>query len=107
DRSVVRQLGILDETEGEYAYRAQPYTVVLRPDLHVQAIYNGWYFVGRPTLEELRHDLRAIMEQRSDYRYDAYNTSAVRAVRIPQQTWAGGAPDLGASGLPVCEGRIT
>jgi len=47
------------------------------------------------------------MEQRSDYRYDAYNTSAIRAVRLPQQTWAGGAPDLGASGLPVVEGRIT
>lgn len=107
DRRVVRQLGILDETEGEYAYRSQPYTFVLAPDLRIHAVYNGWYFVGRPTLDELRQDLRAIMERRSDYRYDAYTTSAVRAVRIPQQTWAGGAPDLGASGLPVCEGTVT
>ncbi len=71
-RVVIRQLNILDETEGEYAYRAQPYTFVLRPDLTIHAIYNGWYFVGRPTNEELRHDLRAIMETRSDYRYEQY-----------------------------------
>jgi hypothetical protein len=53
--------------EGEYAYRAQPYTFVLRSDLRIFKIYNGWYFVGRPTNEELRHDLRTIMESRPDY----------------------------------------
>ncbi len=83
-RTVIKQITILDETEGEYAYRAQPYTFVLRPDLRIHAIYNGWFFVGRPTLDELRHDLRAIMEQRADYRYEAYDTSEVRQVRIPQ-----------------------
>jgi hypothetical protein len=32
--------------------------------------YTGWWFVGRPTLEELRQDLRAIMQKcRSDYEY--------------------------------------
>lgn len=53
-RVVIKQLNILDETEGEYAYRSQPYTFVLCPDLRIHAIYNGWYFVGRPTTEELR-----------------------------------------------------
>ncbi len=96
----------LDETEGEYAYRAQPYTFVLRPDLRIYAIYNGWYFVGRPTNEELRRDLRAIMESRSDYRYEAYDTPEVRQIRIPQQEWADGAPPLGATGLPVVQGVI-
>jgi len=52
-RTVIKQINILDETEGEYAYRAQPYTFVLRPDLRIHAIYNGWYFVGRPTIEEM------------------------------------------------------
>src|SRR5215217_6373245 len=42
----------LDETEGKYARTAQPYTFVLRPDLMVHRIYDGWFFVGRPTLEE-------------------------------------------------------
>jgi cold shock CspA family protein/peroxiredoxin len=106
ERAVIKQLDILDETEGEYAYRAQPYTFVLRPDLRIHAIYNGWFFVGRPTLEELRHDLRAIMQLRADYRYEAYATPAVRQVRIPQQEWANGAPALGASGLPVARGVV-
>lgn len=105
-RTIIKQIHILDETEGEYAYRPQPYTFVLRPDLRIHAIYNGWFFVGRPTLEELRHDLRAIMETRSDYRYEAYNTPEVRSIRIPQQTWEHGAPTLGASGLPVAQGVV-
>jgi len=105
-RVVIRQLNILDETEGEYAYRAQPYTFVLRPDLTTHAIYNGWYFVGRPTNEELRHDLRAIMETRSDYRYEQYTTAEVQQIRIPQQEWADGTPLLGANGLPVAKGVV-
>jgi cold shock CspA family protein/peroxiredoxin len=105
-RMVIKQINILDETEGEYAYRAQPYTFVLRPDLGIHAIYNGWYFVGRPTNEELRHDLRAIMETRSDYRYEVYTTPEVRQIRIPQQEWADGSPLLGANGLPVARGVI-
>ena len=105
-REVIGQLDILDETEGEYANRAQPFTFVLRPDLGIHAVYNGWYFVGRPTLEELRHDLRAVMETRSDYRYAAYDTPAVKRIRIPQQEWAGGAPPLGASGLPIAAGEV-
>lgn len=106
DRAVIKSINILDETEGEYAYRAQPYTFILRPDLRISAIYNGWFFVGRPTLEELRHDLRAIMQSRSDYLYEAYDTPEVRQVRIPQQEWAHGVPPLGANGLPVVQGTV-
>ena len=106
-RIVIKQINILDETEGEYAYRAQPYTFVLRPDLRIHAIYNGWYFVGRPTIEELRHDLRTIMESRSDYRYEAYDTPEVGKIRIPQQEWANGSPSLGANGLPIAQGVIS
>ncbi len=105
-RAIIKQLNILDETEGEYAYRAQPYTFVLRPDLTIHKIYNGWFFVGRPTIEELRLDLRAIMETRSDYRYEAYNTPAVKQIRIPQQAWADGPTPLGARGLPVGQGVV-
>src|SRR5436305_2660967 len=105
-RTIIKQINILDKTEGEYAYRAQPYTFVLRPDLRIHAIYNGWYFVGRPTNEELRHDLRTIIESRSDYRYEAYDTPEVRQIRIPQQEWATGTPPLGTSGLPVARGVV-
>ena len=106
-RIVIKQINILDETEGEYAYRAQPYTFVLRPDLRIHAIYNGWYFVGRPTNEELRHDLRTIMESRSDYRYEVYDTPEVGKIRIPQQEWANGSPSLGANGLLIAQGVIS
>lgn len=105
-REIIKQINILDETEGEYAYRAQPYTFVLRPDMRIYKIYNGWFFVGRPTLEELRLDLRAIMETRSDYRYEVYNTPEVRQIRIPQQEWANGATPLGANGLSVAQGVV-
>ncbi len=105
-RDAIKALGILDETEGEYAYRAQPYTFVLRPDLSIFKIYNGWFFVGRPTVEELRHDLRAVMEARRDYAYEAHTAPEVTRVRIPQQTWAEGAPKLGDSGLPVARGVV-
>jgi peroxiredoxin/cold shock CspA family protein len=106
ERNVIRQIGILDTTEGEYANRAQPYTFVLRPDLTIHQIYSGWYFVGRPTLDELRGDLRAIMEELSYYRYEAWDTPAVKRIRIPQQDWIGGAPALGASGLPIAHGIV-
>lgn len=106
ERVVLTQIGILDETEGEYAKRAQPYTFVLRPDLTIHSIYNGWFFVGRPTLDELRRDLRSIMETSSAYSYTAWNTPAVKRIRIPQQEWAHGAPPLGASGLPVGRGVV-
>jgi cold shock CspA family protein/peroxiredoxin len=105
-REVIKRINILDETEGEYAYTAQPYTFVLRPDLTIHRIYDGWFFVGRPTLEELRHDLREIMQSRSNYRYEAYNTPAVKSIRIPQQEWSGGAPPLGINGAPASRGVV-
>jgi hypothetical protein len=37
-----------------------PHVIVLEPGLVVFRIYNGYWFVGRPTLEELRQDLRAV-----------------------------------------------
>jgi peroxiredoxin/cold shock CspA family protein len=105
-RTVIKQIGILDETEGEYAYRSRPFTFVLRPDLTVFRIYDGWFFVGRPTIEELRHDLRAIMESSSNYAYEAFDTAEAKSIRIPQQEWLEGAPQPGANGLPVASGVI-
>lgn len=37
-----------------------PHVVVLEPDLVIHKIYNGYWFFGRPTVEELRQDLRAV-----------------------------------------------
>ena len=40
-----------------------PHTIVLEPGLVIYKIYNGYWFFGRPTLEELRHDLRAVTKK--------------------------------------------
>ena len=106
NREVIERIGILDETEGEYAYVARPFTFVLRPDLTIHKIYDGWFFVGRPTLEELRQDLREVMSGRSDYSYEAHDTPAAKKIRIPQQEWIDGAPPLGANGLHVAWGVV-
>jgi peroxiredoxin len=37
-----------------------PHVFVLEPRLVVYKVYNGYWYVGRPTLEELRQDLRAV-----------------------------------------------
>jgi peroxiredoxin/cold shock CspA family protein len=105
-REVIERIGVLDETEGEYAYVSQPYTFVLRPDLTIYKIYDGWFFVGRPTLEELRQDLRKVMSGRSDSHYEAHNTPEAKKIRIPQQEWIDGVPPLGANGLPVAQGVV-
>jgi cold shock CspA family protein/peroxiredoxin len=105
-REVIERVGIIDETEGEYAGVSRPFTFVLSPDLTIHRIYDGWFFVGRPTLEELRHDLREIMRTRKDYHYGAYDTPGVKKIRIPQQEWAEGVPQPGANGLPVARGVV-
>jgi peroxiredoxin len=40
-----------------------PHTLVLEPGLHVYKIYEGYWFFGRPTVEELRLDLRAVLQR--------------------------------------------
>jgi len=93
DRSLTRRLGLLDTTEGEHAYRSRPYAFVLGPEGTVHTTYDGWYFVGRPTLDELRRDLRAILSHRSSYDYDAWTKDSVQSIRIPQQRWRDDQPD--------------
>src|SRR6266404_4449418 len=45
-----------------------PHTIVLEPGLVVYKIYNGYWFFGRPTIEELRRDLRAVSKNcRADW----------------------------------------
>ena len=40
-----------------------PHTLVLEPGLRIHTIYDGYWFFGRPTLEELRLDLRAVLRR--------------------------------------------
>jgi hypothetical protein len=40
-----------------------PYTLVLEPGLRIFKIYNGYWFWGRPSVDELRQDLRAVTQK--------------------------------------------
>jgi peroxiredoxin len=40
-----------------------PHTIILEPKLVVFKIYNGYWFFGRPTPEDLRQDLRAVSQK--------------------------------------------
>ena len=45
-----------------------PHVIVLEPGLVIYKIYNGYWFFGRPTNEELRQDLRAVLKKcRADW----------------------------------------
>jgi peroxiredoxin len=58
-RKVQKDLDIAEYTDPEHNPMI-PHTVVLEPGLVVFKIYNGYWFFGRPTIEELRQDLRAV-----------------------------------------------
>lgn len=105
-REVIDLLGLRDETEEEYPGCAIPTTFVLTPDLTIHKIYNGWFFVGRPTLEELRHDLRELMARRRNYTYESYNQPEIKRICIPAEYWEHGAPPLGVTGNPVARGVV-
>jgi peroxiredoxin len=40
-----------------------PHTLVLKPGLVVHSIYNGYWFWGRPSTDDLWHDLRAVTRE--------------------------------------------
>jgi peroxiredoxin len=44
-----------------------PHVIVLEPGLVVHKVYNGYWFWGRPSVEDLRQDLRAIFSTRPDW----------------------------------------
>ena len=60
-RVVQRDLDIAEYTDPIHNPMI-PHTIVLEPRLVIYKIYNGYWFFGRPTIEELRQDLRAVMK---------------------------------------------
>jgi peroxiredoxin len=67
DRSVQSQLGLRETTDT----KNDPYVprvYVVRHDLTVAAEYDGYWYLGRPTNDELRRDLRAVQREiRADW----------------------------------------
>jgi len=53
------ELGLLETTDTVYRPYV-PTTFTLFPDLRIHRVYNGYWYWGRPTAEDLRQDLRVI-----------------------------------------------
>lgn len=61
-RKVQKDLDIAEYTDPHHNPMI-PHTLVLEPGLRLHSIYNGYWFFGRPTVEELRLDLRAVLKR--------------------------------------------
>ncbi len=67
------KLGIRETTDKFHGPLPVPFTFSLLPDLTIERIWNGWYFVGRPTPDELRIAMRDLMAKTvpdADFRGD-------------------------------------
>jgi peroxiredoxin len=66
-RKVQKDLDIQEYTDPHHDPMV-PHTLVLKPGLVIHSLYNGYWFWGRPSFEDLRQDLRvATREIRSDW----------------------------------------
>ncbi len=61
-RKIQKDLDIKEYTD-PYHDPMVPHTMVLMPGLLIYSLYNGYWFWGRPSTEELRRDLRAVTRE--------------------------------------------
>ena len=61
-RMVQKDLDIQEYTDPQHDPMI-PYTLVLGPGLEVFRIYNGYWYWGRPSIDDLRHDLRELTQR--------------------------------------------
>ena len=62
ERKIQKDLDIVEYTDHLHNPMI-PHTIVLEPGLVIYKIYMGYWFFGRPTVEELRQDLRAVLKK--------------------------------------------
>ncbi len=61
-RKVQKDLDIQEYTDPHHDPMI-PHTLVLRPGLVIHSVYNGYWFWGRPSTEDLRRDLREVFRE--------------------------------------------
>jgi peroxiredoxin len=61
-RKVLKDLAIQEYTD-PFHDPMIPHTFVLKPGLVIYSIYNGYWFWGRPSFEDLRRDLREVTRE--------------------------------------------
>ena len=87
ERRLIRELDIVDMTDTRYAPIAVPYTFVLDGRLVIHKVYFGWWYVGRPTSEDLRRDFRELMSRRPDWGFsDEWDYQAIHTEKMYQLT---------------------
>ncbi len=78
DRRLLYELQMVDTTDPDHGEVYVPYSFSLDRDLIIHKIYNGWYFIGRPTVEDIRQDWRALLSRHPDYAYDPSRAPALK-----------------------------
>jgi peroxiredoxin len=70
-RKVQKDLDIKEYTDPVHDPMV-PHTFVLKPGLVIHSVYNGYWYWGRPSIEDLRRDLREVTRDiRPDWDLDA------------------------------------
>lgn len=69
EHTLLHELEMVDTTDSIHGEIYIPYTFILDRDCTIHKIYNGWWFLGRPTVEEIRMDLRELLSKRNDWVY--------------------------------------
>ncbi len=69
DKKLLHELEMVDRKDKKHGEIFLPYTFILDSDLTIHKIYNGWWYVGRPTAEDLRQDFRELVRRRDDWFY--------------------------------------
>ena len=62
ERRWIEPLGLLERTDTVH-HPYLPAAFTLFPDLTIHRAYNGYWYWGRPTMEDLRRDMREITER--------------------------------------------
>jgi peroxiredoxin len=69
DRELLYKLEMVDTTDPKHGDIYIPYTFILDRDRTIYKVYNGWWYLGRPTVEEIRMDWRELMKNRDNWVY--------------------------------------
>jgi len=70
DRRLLYELQMVDTTDPDHGEVYIPYSFSLDKDRTIYKIYNGWYYVGRPTVAEILIDWRVLTSRHPNYIYD-------------------------------------
>ena len=63
-KTIQRDLGLTEYTDPHHEPTI-PHSLFLEPGLMIHSVFNGYFYWGRPSLENAWRDLRAIEEKKS------------------------------------------